>query len=354
MRIAVDAMGGDYAPAVVTQAVAEALRDIPDVEVLLVGHLDKLSYYLEKHSLKPSSRLELIHADDVVEMNEPSTHALRAKKKSSITVCATLCSEGRASAVVSAGHTGAAVAATKVRMRTLRGVDRPAIASIMPAARGKFILVDAGANTDCTPMNLAQFAVMGEIYSKLNFGLKSPRIGLLSVGTEDVKGNELTKETFKIMSKMPFNFVGNVEGHDVFNKVCDVVVCDGFVGNVVLKCSESLAMATFQWMKDAFTKTPMRKTGAILAKAAFKDLKAIGDFEEYGGAPLLGINGVCIIGHGASSNKAVRNAIRVANNLVKLRLTELIAERVEECGVASSGSSASHVAAGQAPVEQPL
>ena len=336
MRIAVDAMGGDYAPAIVIQGVAEALREIPDVEIVLVGHLDKISYYLEKHSLKESSRLELVHAEDVVEMNEPSTHAIRAKKKSSITICAGVCAEGRASAVVSAGHTGAAVAATKVRMRMLKGIDRPAIASIMPATRGKFILVDAGANTDCTPMNLAQFAVMGEIYSKLNFGLKAPKIGLLSVGTENVKGNELTKETFKIMSKMPFNFVGNVEGHDVFNRVCDVVVCDGFVGNVVLKCSESLAMATFQWMKDAFTKNAVRKTGAILAKAAFKDLKAIGDFEEYGGAPLLGINGVCIIGHGASSNKAVRNAIRVANNLVKLRLTELITDRIAECGVATA------------------
>jgi len=339
MRIAVDAMGGDYAPAVVVQAVAEALRDIPDVEIVLVGHLEKISYYLEKHSLKASSRLELVHAEDVVEMNEPSTLAIRSKKKSSITVAAGIVADGRADAVVSAGHTGAAVAATKVRMRMLKGVDRPALAAIMPAVKGKFILVDAGANTDCTPQNLAQFAVMGEIYSKLNFGVKDPKVGLLSVGTEDVKGNELTKETFKILSKMPMNFAGNVEGHDVFNKVCDVIVCDGFVGNVVLKSCESLAMATFQWMKEAFTKNAFRKTGAILAKAAFKDLKAIGDFEEYGGVPLLGINGVCIIGHGASSNKAVRNAILVANNLVKLKLTESIIARMAECGVANVASS---------------
>lgn len=335
MRIAVDAMGGDYAPSVVVQAVVEALRDIPDVDVVLVGHLEKLAYHLEKYGLAPSSRLELVHAEEVVEMNDPSTLALRGKKKSSITVCAGIVADGRAEAIVSAGHTGAAVAASKVRMRMLEGVDRPAIASIMPAIGGKFILVDAGANTDCKPLHLAQFAVMGEVYSRLNFGIKEPKVGLLSVGTEDIKGNELTKETFKILSKMPINFVGNIEGHDTFAKVCDVVVCDGFVGNVVLKSCESLAMATFHWMKEAFTKNAFRKTGAILAKQAFKDLKAISDFEEYGGAPLLGVNGVCIIGHGASSAKAVRNAIRVANNLVKLRLTQQTIERIAGCGVSS-------------------
>ena len=242
---------------------------------------------------------------------------------------------GRADAIVSAGHTGAAVAATKVRLRTLEGVDRPALATAMPAVGGKNILIDVGANTDCTPMNLAQFAVMGELYAQLTFGLESPRIGLLSVGGEDVKGNDLTKEVFKILSNMPINFVGNVEGHDIFHKsTCDVIVCDGFTGNSILKASEGLARATYHWLKEAFTRNPIRQTGAFLAKEAFRDLKKISDSEEFGGAPLLGIRGVCIIGHGASSPKAIKNAIRLADTYLKHGLTDRIVKRINECGIA--------------------
>lgn len=342
MKIAVDAMGGDYAPAVVMEAVVNALREIPDVEILLVGHQDKLSYYMEKMSLKPSSRLELVHAETTVEMSDPSTLAIRSKKNSSITVCAALVAEGRADAVVSAGHTGAAVAASKIKMRMVPGVDRPCIGSIMPNTRAKWILADAGANTDCTPLNLAQFAVMGELYAKYGLGIENPKIGLLSVGGEDVKGNELTKEAFKLLSRMPINFIGNVEGHDTFTGECDVVVCDGFVGNVLLKSAESLAMATIHWLKEVLTKNAVRKTGAFLAQDAFRELKRYGDAEEYGGAPLLGVNGVCIIGHGASSPKAVGNAIRVANDYARLRLPELISKRIYECGVDKSSFAAKH------------
>ena len=267
MKIAVDAMGGDYAPAVVMEAIQSVLKEIPDVEILLVGHKEKLSYYMEKMNLVPSDRLELVHAETVVEMSDPSTAAIRAKKNSSITVCATLVAEGKADAVASAGHTGAAVAASKVKMRMVDGVDRPCIGSIMPNLTGKWILADAGANTDCTPLNLAQFAVMGELYAKLGLGIENPKIGLLSVGGEDIKGNELTKETFKILSKMPINFIGNVEGHDTFTGECDVVVCDGFVGNVLLKTSESLATATIHWLKEVLMKNAMRKIGATLANS---------------------------------------------------------------------------------------
>lgn len=235
MRIAVDAMGGDYAPAVVIQAVAEALKEIPDVQITLVGNLPKIAYHLEKANLKESDRLSFVHAEQVVEMNEPSTSSIRNKKHSSITVCADLIKSGAVDGAVSAGHTGAAVAATKVRLRTVKGVDRPALCAVMPAIGGNFILVDAGANVECDPINLAQFAVMGELYSQLTFGIEHPRIGLLSVGDEDIKGNPLTKEAFKLLSNMPINFIGNVEGHDLFNKTADVVVCDGFCGNVVLK-----------------------------------------------------------------------------------------------------------------------
>ena len=241
MKIAVDAMGGDYAPGVVIEGVLLALQEIPGLQLVLVGHQEKLSFYLEKAGLINHPQVELVHAEQVVEMSDHSTDSIRSKKHSSITVCADLVKAGRADAIVSAGHTGAAVAATKVRLRTLEGVDRPALATAMPAVGGKNILIDVGANTDCTPMNLAQFAVMGELYAQLTFGLESPRIGLLSVGGEDVKGNDLTKEVFKILSNMPINFVGNVEGHDIFHKsTCDVIVCDGFTGNSILKAERGI------------------------------------------------------------------------------------------------------------------
>lgn len=335
MKIAVDAMGGDYAPGVVIEGVLLALQEIPGLQLVLVGHQEKLSFYLEKAGLINHPQVELVHAEQVVEMSDHSTDSIRSKKHSSITVCANLVKAGRADAIVSAGHTGAAVAATKVRLRTLEGVDRPALATAMPAVGGKNILIDVGANTDCTPMNLAQFAVMGELYAQLTFGLESPRIGLLSVGGEDVKGNDLTKEVFKILSNMPINFVGNVEGHDIFHKsTCDVIVCDGFTGNSILKASEGLARATYHWLKEAFTRNPIRQTGAFLAKEAFRDLKKISDSEEFGGAPLLGIRGVCIIGHGASSPKAIKNAIRLADTYLKHGLTDRIVKRINECGIA--------------------
>ena len=335
MKIAVDAMGGDYAPGVVIEGVLLALQEIPGLQLVLVGHQEKLSFYLEKAGLINHPQVELVHAEQVVEMSDHSTDSIRSKKHSSITVCADLVKAGRADAIVSAGHTGAAVAATKVRLRTLEGVDRPALATAMPAVGGKNILIDVGANTDCTPMNLAQFAVMGELYAQLTFGLESPRIGLLSVGGEDVKGNDLTKEVFKILSNMPINFVGNVEGHDIFHKsTCDVIVCDGFTGNSILKASEGLARATYHWLKEAFTHNPIRQTGAFLAKEAFRDLKKISDSEEFGGAPLLGIRGVCIIGHGASSPKAIKNAIRLADTYLKHGLTDRIVKRINECGIA--------------------
>ncbi len=334
MRVAVDAMGGDYAPGVVIEATVRALAELPDVEILLVGNLPKLQYHLAKAGLTEGPRLTFVHAEDVVEMNELSTSAVRSKKRSSITVCAELIKAGKADAIASAGHTGAAVAATTVRLRMLPGVNRPAIATLLPAIGGKFILLDAGANTDCDPINLAQFAVMGEIYSKLFLKKENPRIGLLSVGGEDVKGNALTKETFKYLSKMPINFIGNVEGHDLFNLGADVVVCDGFSGNLVLKSVESIAHAINHWLKEALMKTPVRKAGALLAQNAFRDLKSISNYEEYGGAPLLGINGVCIIGHGASTPYAVFNAIRVANDFAKHSMPELITNRLQECRVA--------------------
>lgn len=333
MKIAVDAMGGDYAPSIVIDGVASALREYPELDIVLVGHLERIGFYLEKHKLTNHPNLSLVHAEEVVEMGEPSTTALRAKKNSSVTVAAGLLKDGEAEALVTAGHTGAAVATTTVKVRTLPGIERPAIGALMPSVDGHFIVIDAGANTDCRPKNLAQFALMGEAYYKFAFGVESPKIGLLSVGEEDVKGNDLTKETFKLLSKMPIDFVGNIEGHDVFMKKADVVVCDGFVGNVLLKSSESLAAATMHWLKDVFKKNPVRMTGALLARNAFRDLKAISNFEEFGGAPLLGLKKICVIGHGSSTPKAVKNAIRVANEFIKFGINEKITQRITESGI---------------------
>ena len=333
MKIAIDAMGGDNAPSIVIEGVSMALKNYNDFEAIIVGHEEKISSYIAEFGLTNHSRVTIVHADEVVEMGEPSTAALRSKKRSSITVAATLVAKGKADAVVSAGHTGAAVAATKVKIRTMPGIERPAIATIMPAKGGHFILCDAGANTDCKPENLAQFAIMAEAYSKLTFGIEEPKIGLLSVGEEDAKGNELTKETFKILSEMPINFIGNVEGNDMFAKKADVVVCDGFVGNVVLKTSEGLAKTIMFWLKESFTKRVIRKIGAILAKGAFNDLRALSDKNEYGGAPLLGLKKPCIIGHGSSNPTAIMNAIRVASEFVKADINGKIAQKITESDI---------------------
>lgn len=333
MKIAVDGMGGDRAPDVVVEGVAEAIQLFSGINIVLVGHEGRLTPLMKKHHILDHPQVKLVHAEETVNMHEPSTASIRSKKNSSITVAAALVSKGEADAVVSAGHTGAAVAATKIKMRMLPGVDRPGIAIIMPALHGPFILIDAGANVDSKPINLAQFAVMGEAFARLAFSTLRPRIGLLSVGEEDTKGNELTKEAFKILSEMPINFIGNVEGNSLFQKAADVVVCDGFIGNILLKATESMAKATIELLRETLTRNPVRKTGAILLKNAFRELKSVGDSEEYGGARLLGVNGICIIGHGSSSPKAIRNAIRVAEESVKFGINRHITKSIAEAGI---------------------
>ena len=330
MRIAVDAMGGDYAPAVVVEGITAALYDFPEYELTIVGHLGKLAYYLEKYGIEDHPRLKQVHAEQVAEMDDPPTVVLRRKKHSSMTECARLLKEGKVDAIVCAGNTGAAVAATKVIARTLPGVDRPMIATSMPGLSGRFILGDSGANVDCRPIHLAQFAVMAEVYAKYLFGIDKPTIGLLSVGDEETKGNELTKEVFQILKKLPINFIGNVEGNSVFQNSADVVVCDGFIGNVLLKTAEGMSKTTLLLMKDLFSKNPARLTGALLSRSAFKELKAFADPDDFGGAPLLGINGVCIISHGSASAKAVRNAIYKAGEAIKFGVNDKIVQRIAD------------------------
>ena len=335
MKIAVDAFGGDFAPGVVIEGLAQAVIRFPQCEFLLVGHREKVGFYLEKYGLAGNPRITQVHAESVCEMSDPSTISLRSKKDSSITVCARLLKEKKADAMVTPGHTGATVAATKVLVRTLPGVDRPALAASMPTqkAGGRFLLMDAGANVDCHPLNLAQFAVMGGVYAEYLFGIKSPRIGLLSVGGEDSKGNELTKEAFKLLENMPINFVGNIEPNAAFFNEVDVLISDGFAGNVLLKTAEGLAKTTICWLKKVMTRNAVRTIGALLAQNAFRDLKTFGSSDIIGGAPLLGVNGICIIGHGSSNPKAVFNAIRVAAECVEFGLNDRIVKGLNECGV---------------------
>ncbi len=332
MIIAVDAMGGDYAPDIVIEGVAIALKENQEItKLFLVGDLARISALIDTHGLKNHPKIELIHASQVVEMHEPSTLAIRGKKDSSITVCAELAKEGKVQAVVSAGHTGAAVAASVVKMRNLEGVDRPCIATIFPGPDKHFVIVDAGATPVCQPLNLVQFAIMGDIYARKILGRTNPAVGLLSNGEEDSKGTDLTKESLKLLKEIPsINFIGNVEGSDIFEGKVDVVVCDGFTGNVVLKFGESLAMGMFRMLRDKLEKNPKRMVGALLAKNAFKEVKNLADKAEYGGAPLMGINGVCIIGHGSSCPKSIKNAIKVAGQFIKYEVNQEIIDRIKD------------------------
>ena len=331
MQIAVDVMGGDNAPACNIRGTCQAMSDFPDIrKFLLVGDSEIMKGELDL--IQPSvdeSRIELVHASQSITMSEPSSTALRQKKDSSITIAAELLKNKQADALVSAGHTGAAVAATVVKTRTLQGIERPGIAAVMPTPTGgSFLVLDVGANVDCKPIHLAQYALLGEAYSRYILQTPEPRVGILSFGGEEQKGNELTKNAFKLLKQMPINFIGNIEGHDLFTNEIDVVVCDGFVGNVMLKACESMARAISQILKASMRKSPVRMAGALLSKNAFRELKELTDHEEYGGAPLLGINGNCIIAHGSSTPKAVRNAIRVAAEMVNNRVNEHIIEKV--------------------------
>lgn len=330
MRIAVDAMGGDFAPLEIVKGAVEAARSNLDVtKIFLVGDKDKIEAELKKYGTT-DSKIEVYHASEVVSMDESPAQAIRRKKDSSVGRAIELVKQGDADAIVSAGNTGAVVVGATLKLRLLEGVDRPAIATIMPTQKKPFILVDAGANIDCTPRLISQFAVMGSVYSKIIFNREKPIVGLLSIGGEDIKGNETTKETFSILSKTELNFRGNVEGHDLFEGETDVVACDGFVGNIVLKTSESASKAIGHWMKEQFTANPLRILGSILLKGALKTMKKRMDPEMTGGAPLLGVRGVCIITHGSSSSRAIYNAIRVASESVHHNLNETIINEISK------------------------
>ncbi|MCH2174501.1 MAG: phosphate acyltransferase PlsX [Lentisphaeria bacterium] len=332
MIVALDAMGGDFAPENNILGLKLALQEYPNLEkVAVVGQIDKMMPYIKECRLENHPKIELVQADEVIEMTDPSTAALRQKKKSSISICAKLLKKGEVDAIVSPGHTGAAVASTVVFNRTLPGIDRPAIATMFPSAKGFFVLLDVGANVDAKPVHLAQYAILGEIYAELILGIKNPSIGVLSNGEEDSKGCELTKEAHKLIKTLNLNnFVGNVESGDLYRGDVDVAVCDGFVGNIFLKTSESLAKTLTSVLKESMMKNVIRMAGGRLSKGAFRELKELTNNELYGGAPLLGINGACIIGHGSSSPIAVQNAIRVAKEMIEKGVNTRITEKLNK------------------------
>ncbi|HXX56600.1 MAG TPA: phosphate acyltransferase PlsX [Thermodesulfovibrionales bacterium] len=327
MRIALDAMGGDFAPAVTIEGAVETVGESEDIDITLVG--DEPSILRELTGKRyPPSRLQIKHASQTVEMDEPTLIAVRKKKDSSIKRAVELVKNGEADAVVSAGHSGVAMAISLLMLGASKGVDRPAIATIMPTLKGPFVLIDAGANVDCTPENLSQFALMGDAYCKAMFDIPEPKIALLSIGEEDTKGNVVTKEAFKLIKDAGVNFIGNIEGKDIFSGDADVVVCDGFVGNIVLKTSEGLAEVIMKMLKREISDAATGRMGYLLMKPALRKFKKKTDYAEYGGAPLLGINGTSIISHGRSSAKAIRNAVRVAHEFSRKKVYEKIIDEI--------------------------
>ncbi len=329
MKIAVDAMGGDNAPQAVVAGAVQAARDF-NVGIILVGIEKVVREELSKHPQAKTLPIEIRNASEVVDMLDSPATVFRRKKDSSIRVANELVKNGDAAAVFSAGHTGAAMSTSLFVLGRVEGVERPAIATFMPTTSGTSIVLDVGANVDCKPNHLLQFAVMGDVYAKYLLKNPNPRVGLLSIGEEETKGNELTKEAFKLLTETSLNFIGNVEGRDVMSGKADVVVCDGFIGNVVLKVSEAVAEAVGLFLKDGIEKSLLSKLGYLLMRPAFRSLKQKVDYAEYGGAPLVGINGISIISHGRSSGLAVRNAIRVAADLAASEVNKHIREDIEK------------------------
>jgi phosphate acyltransferase len=321
--IALDAMGSDRAPKPEIEGAIQAARQY-GVRVLLIGPEATVKAELDRHSGASRLPIEIVHASEFITM-EDKVEAVRTKRDSSMRVGLRLVREGQANGFVTAGNTGAAMATAKVVLGAIPGVDRPALAAVFPTAPGTAaMLLDVGANVDCTPQNLEQFAVMGDVYFRALFSARRPRVGLLSVGEEDSKGNDLTREAFQLLKQLPLHFVGNVEGRDLYNGKVDIIVADGFVGNVALKISEGVANLVRTALKESLKATITSQVGALLSRSAFADFKKRLDHTEYGGAPLLGVKGICIITHGSSNANAMKNAVRVAAELSERKLNDSI------------------------------
>jgi glycerol-3-phosphate acyltransferase PlsX len=322
--IALDAMGSDRRPKPEIEGAIQAARHY-GVHVLLIGPEATLRPELARYPAAAGLPVEIVHAGEVIGMDENPVQAVRSKRDSSIRVGLRLVREGRAVGFVTAGNTGAAMAAAKMVLGAIPGVDRPGLAAVFPTAQGTVsTLLDVGANVDCKPQNLEQFAVMGDVYFRAMFGTRHPRVGLLSIGEEASKGNDLTREAFQLLKHLPLNFVGNVEGRDLYNGHVDVIVADGFVGNVALKISEGVVNLVRNTLNESLRTTITRQVGYLLSRSAFADFKKRLDHTEYGGAPLLGVKGICFITHGSSNANAIKNAVRVAAEFAEKGINEKI------------------------------
>ncbi|HHZ16475.1 MAG TPA: phosphate acyltransferase PlsX [Peptococcaceae bacterium] len=328
MRIVVDAMGGDYAPREIVQGALQALTVNPDLHIILVGREDAIKECLpEGYDQK---RVTIHHCTEVIGMDEHPAQAYRRKKDASITVATRLVKEKQGDALVSAGSTGAQLAAALFGLGRLEGIERPAILTVIPGAHKPKLLLDAGANSDCKPEHLVQFALMGSIYAEELLGMVNPAVGLISNGTEETKGSELVVKVHQLLKNNPaINFYGNVEGREVLQGPADVLVCDGFVGNVILKVLEGMAVTLFGLLKEELQKNFRAKAGALLLKPVLKALKARLDYAEYGGAPLLGVDGISIICHGSSKAYAIQNAVCVAASCVEKEVVRKLSERIK-------------------------
>ena len=322
-------MGGDFAPRNIVEGAVLALEAYPHLtKLFLVGDRTAVQSELQRLGFV-DPRVEIVHTSQVVEMGDEAIASVRRKKDSSVSRAVDLVKKGEADAVVSAGHTGAAVAAATIKLRLLAGIERAGIATTIPTESNLFVLIDAGANPDAKPIHLLQYGIMGSVYSRHVLGYKNPTIGLMSIGTEDNKGSEATKEVFKMLKASGMNFRGNIEGHDLFEHPVEVVLCEGFLGNVVLKSAEALAHAIFSWLKNELKKNPLRMAGAALARGAFRAIGKKTNADEYGGSVLLGVDGICIIAHGSSSPTAIKNAIRVALESIDQQVNPHIVEEVK-------------------------
>jgi phosphate acyltransferase len=338
IKIAVDGMGSDNAPQSEIHGSIQAAKEY-GVHVILVGKEGVLRPLLKEAGANGLT-IEIRNASQVVLMDEQPTAALRKKRDSSIRIAADTVREGVASGLVSAGNTGAVMAISKMVFGVVPGVDRPALATVMPTLTGHAVLLDVGANIACKPHHLVQFALMGHLFSKKIVGVDNPRVGLLSVGEEESKGNELTKEVHQILKRTHLNFIGNVEGRDIYNGRADVIVCDGFTGNVALKTSEGLIEAVLKLLKDELSSNLQAKVGALLSQQSFKRLKKRLDYSEHGGAPLIGLRGVSIICHGRSSSNAIKNAIRVAKEYAENQVNAKLEFELNQLGDYAKGSEA--------------
>lgn len=327
MRIAVDVMGGDFAPSAPVEGALLAARHA-GLSLLLAGPRDEVEQELRRHRIEAGLDIRVIDAPDVVAMDEPSTSVLRAKRGASVRVAAEAVARGEADAFFSAGHTGAAVMGAHAAMGLLKGVERPALAATLPTVSGTAVLLDAGANVECRPQHLVQFARLGRAYAKVALGLPEPRVGLLSIGVEESKGNDLTREAHQMLKGADVNFIGNVEARDVFTGHADVIVCDGFTGNVALKVSEGTVEAVERLLTDELSRTWTTRLGLALTRGGLRRFKRRLDYAEYGAAPLLGVGGLCLVGHGQSSARAVQSGVAMAARLVGLGLMARLAREV--------------------------